>query len=377
MIALITILYVALIVLVFKVFKVPPRPWPIAGFVTLGILIIGAIVVCWTLAAPISQRAVVSRYVIQIVPWVKGKVLSIPAKPNVPLTKGKDVLFQIDPAPYRDSLDLAQGQLKAAKSNVEELQAAVEVANANLVKATADLAAAQFAYDADTKMEKTTPGAVSELNLARDKANHESAEARVQQATAGKLQAIMALQSGRDTVFSTAAQVETARFNLSQCTVPAPSDGFVTDWQIREDTMVNPVSAAAAGTFIDTSETFIIASFPNQELLHVQPGQDVELAFKSRPGWLFHGKVENILEATGEGQFTPGGKLPSAAQVGSPGFLAVKIRLDDPEQAAALALGTPATVAIYTDWGKPFAMISKVVVRMHKWLYFLPLPSKT
>jgi len=40
-------------------------------------------------------------------------------------------------------------------------------------------------------------------------------------------------------------------------------------------------------------------------------------------------------------------------------------------------LGTPATVAIYTDWGKPFALISKVVIRMHKWLYFLPLPTKT
>jgi len=42
----------------------------------------------------------------------------------------------------------------------------------------------------------------------------------------------------------------------------------------------------------------------------------------------------------------------------------------------ALALGTPSTVAIYTDWGKRFAMISEVVVRMHKWLYFLPLPPK-
>ena len=82
MIALITILYVATIVLVFKVFKVPPRPWPIAFFVVAGVILVGAIVVIWTLAAPISQRAVVTRYVVQIVPWVKGKVLSIPARPE-------------------------------------------------------------------------------------------------------------------------------------------------------------------------------------------------------------------------------------------------------------------------------------------------------
>ena len=259
MIAFMTIIYIATVALVFKVFRVRPRPWLIALFVTGGILMIGGIVVLWTLAAPISESAVVTRYVVQIVPWVKGK----------------------------------------------------------------------------------------------------------------------ALQSAEDAVVSAKAQLDSAKFNLAQCTVTTPADGFVTDWQIREGSMANPFVVTSVGAFIDTSETFIVASFPAEELIHVRPGQNVELAFKSRPGQLFHGKVENIIEATGEGQFAPGGKLPSAAQVGSPGFLAVKIVLDDKEQAAALALGTPAAVAIYTDCGKPFAMISKVAIRMQKWLYFLPLPPKT
>ena len=376
MIAFITILYVVAIVLVFKVCRVKPRPWPIALFVTAGILMIGGIVIFWTLAAPISERAVVTRYVVQVVPWVKGKVLSIPAKPNVPLKKGS-VLFQIDPAPFQDAVNQALGQWKVAKSNVEELQAAVNVARAAEDKAKASLEAASFAYEADTKLAKENIGAISELKVARDKANFEGAQANLQQAMSGLVQAIKALQSGEDAVVSAHAQLDSAKFNLAQTTVTAPADGFITDWQIREGTMANPFSAMSVGTFIDTSDTFIVASFPAEELIHVLPGQDVELAFKSRPGRLFHGIVENILEATGEGQFTPGGKLPSAAQVGSPGFLAVKIRLDDAEQAAALALGTPATVAIYTGWGKPFALISKVAIRMQKWLYFLPLPPKT
>ena len=376
MIAFITILYVAAIVMVFKVFKVRPRPWPIALFAVVGVLLIGGIVVFWTLAAPISERAVVTRYVVQVVPWVKGKVLNIPARPNVPLKKGS-VLFQIDPAPFQDAVNQAEGQWKLAKSNVEELHAAVNVAKATEDKAKANLEAALFAYEADTKLAKENIGAISELKVARDKANYEAAQATVQQTTAGLVQALKALQSSEDAVASAQAQLDAAKFNLAQTTVTAPADGFVTDWQIRDGSMANPISAAAVGTFIDTSETFIVASFPAEELIHVRPGQDVELAFKSRPGQLFHGKVEDILEATGEGQFTPGGKLPSAAQVGSPGFLAVKIQLDDPEQAAALALGTPAAVTIYTGWGKPFALISKVAIRMQKWLYFLPLPQKT
>ncbi len=53
-------------------------------------------------------------------------------------------------------------------------------------------------------------------------------------------------------------------------------------------------------------------------------------------------------------------------------MLAVKIRLDDEDAAKNLELGTAGTVAIYTDWGKPFAIISKVSVRMQKWIYYLP-----
>ena len=117
MIAFITIIYVVAIVLVFKVLRVRPRPWPIAVLVVAGMLMIGGIVVFWTLAAPISERAVVTRYVVQVVPWVKGKVLSIPAKPNVFLKKDS-VLFQIDPAPFQDAVNQALGQWKVAKSNV-------------------------------------------------------------------------------------------------------------------------------------------------------------------------------------------------------------------------------------------------------------------
>src|SRR5262249_14124454 len=61
---------------------------------------------------------------------------------------------------------------------------------------------------------------------------------------------------------------------------------------------------------------------------------------------------------------------------GSYGMLAVKIRFDDAKQAHELPLGAVGTVAIYTDFGKPFHCISKVALRIKKWLYFLPLPTK-
>jgi membrane fusion protein (multidrug efflux system) len=53
--------------------------------------------------------------------------------------------------------------------------------------------------------------------------------------------------------------------------------------------------------------------------------------------------------------------------------LAVKIRLSD-EQPANLPLGAGGTVAIYTSHGKPVHVISKVTIRMKKWLLYV-IPS--
>jgi multidrug resistance efflux pump len=374
MIAFLTIIYVAVIVLVFRVLKVRPRPWPIGLLFVGGLILIGGVVVLWTLAAPISRRAVVTRYVVQIVSLVKGKVLSIQAKPNVVLHKGS-VLFQIDPTPYQDTLDQARSQLSAARANVQKLEASVAVTRALIKKAKADVAATKFAYEADIQLQKQVPGSISELKVSQDTAKYAVAQAELQQAEDQLELATKALAAAKDSLPGLRAQVGDAEFNLSQCTITAPSDGYVTDWQIREDSMVNTLTAAAVGTFVDTSSTAIVAAYPAEELIHVQPGQDVELAFKCRPGVLYRGKVDNVLQATGEGQFAPTGKLPSAAQIGSPGFLAVKIAVDDPEAATALEMGAPGAVAIYTDWGKPFHVISKVAIRMEKWLYYLPIAS--
>jgi multidrug resistance efflux pump len=377
MITLMTIIYVGAILLVFKVLKVPPRPWPIAAFVVFGVLMIGTIVVLWTLACPMTSRVVVSRYVIQIVTYEKGRVVSVPAAPNVPLKKG-ETLFQVDPAPFQDTVDQLTANLATAKNNVLKLQAALESATSGVTAAQANVVSTKTVYDDRLALQKEDVGAVATQKVVEAEANYKEAKASLREAQANVVQSTSALDVAKSNVVSVNSQLKDAQFNLQVCTVQAPSDGIVTDWQIRPGTFVVPIAIAAVGTFIDTTDTFIVASFPGEELIYIKPGQSVEMAFNTRPGQLFQGKVENILQATGEGQYAPSGKLPSAAAVGSKGFLAVKISLDDPEAGRELALGAAGTVAIYSDFGKPIHFMSKVGIRMKKWLYFLPpLPTKT
>src|SRR4029078_162858 len=76
------ILYTAIVIVLFKLKLLKPRAFPIAWTVVAGVLIIGVIVVGWTLCAPMSPRVVTTQYVIQLVPYVKGQVTKVAAKAN-------------------------------------------------------------------------------------------------------------------------------------------------------------------------------------------------------------------------------------------------------------------------------------------------------
>ena len=51
----------------------------------------------------------------------------------------------------------------------------------------------------------------------------------------------------------------------------------------------------------------------------------------------------------------------------------MKIRLDDEAAGAKLPVGAAGAVAIYTDSGRSFQVISKVYMRMLCWLNYLPV----
>jgi len=157
----------------------------------------------------------------------------------------------------------------------------------------------------------------------------------------------------------------------------APSDGYVVNWQVQPGTMLASASASAAGTFVDTSDIAVVAVFPQNYLSNVQPGDDVELVLDPYPGRIFTAKVDTVILASGGGQFTVSGNIPNAASAGSSGLYAVKILFDDEAVARKVSLGSGGTAAIYTSHGKPVHIISRVAIRMKKWLaYVVPSAQK-
>lgn len=135
MISLLVTIYAAVVLTLFKMKIVKPRPYPIAIVILAGVFMIGGVVVACKQYAPMSGNLVTSQHVVQLIPYnVKGYVKKVYAKPNQPLKNG-DLLLEIDPTPYQNAVDQIDAQLRAAKANVKQAKAKLDAARAGVEKA--------------------------------------------------------------------------------------------------------------------------------------------------------------------------------------------------------------------------------------------------
>ena len=244
---------------------------------------IGGVVVAWMLSSPISERLVTSQYVVKLVPYVKGQVKVVHAQVNQPIKKG-EILLEIDPTPYQYTVNQIQASLEQAKS-------AVANAKANLNKAIAADELAKIKETNALGTQRQYAGAISTQDVAVAVQSRLEADATVQQAQAAVVQA----QSNVPVV---KAQLDDALFNLDQCKMRAPGDGYVVNWLVQPGTMLSPVTAAAAGTFVDTSDIALVAVFPQNYLTYVEKGDAVEIVLDPYPGTIFTAKVDHVIPAT-------------------------------------------------------------------------------
>lgn len=306
MLVFLTLLYVGLLYILTKTGKVPNTKGTWLTIIPYELVLLIGFFIPMQWGAP-SGPAVLLTYSVGITPNVAGQVVEVPVEPNVPLQKG-DVLFRIEPTPFQAAVDGLRAQLRLAELRLEQSQ---------------DLA----------------------------------------QADAGSVYEVQAFEAQVDGL---KAQLENAEYNLRETVVRAPADGFVTNIVLRPGMRTSNLPLYNAMAFIDTSETGLIAQIHQIYARYIEPGQEVEISFKTRPGRVYPGKVRFLLPVTAQGQAagTGMGTAVQSVQTIAPGPFAVRIDLDDPELAAELQPGTVASVAIYTSNVTVTHVIRRVMIRM-------------
>src|SRR5436190_12320632 len=105
-------------------FKFKWLPWNTAAqviVITLPIVGLTAMILLLNVFAPSSPDVRVIKYVVNVVPQVRGRVVEVPAEGNHPMKKG-DVLFRIDPTPYQLQVAGLEAQLSNAQGSSRELE---------------------------------------------------------------------------------------------------------------------------------------------------------------------------------------------------------------------------------------------------------------
>lgn len=322
---------------------------------------------------PFSLDAHVIRSTIQIIPKLTQPTLltEVLVTPNQPVKKG-DPLYRFDDTIFRAKRDSAQAQLVAAQQNAlildQDLVAAIEAV---------ERAAAQLAYANTQKKryENLVPaGGARQDDLDRWVEQVAEGEAELKQAEANRRKAELAIDSNIDGVntgvLQAQAQLKEAQYFLDNTVIYAPEDGMIVSQQARPGLVVGQLRIGAIASFVTDANPYILATFRQQNLKFVKPGQAVEVALDLYPGEILNGTVEAVWWATGQGQYLPSGRLPNFRLPELPGHIAVQIKVDVPEDRTFPA-GGHAAVAIYTGQGQSFEFLRRINMRFYSFANFI------
>jgi multidrug resistance efflux pump len=312
---LLVLTYTAICIVIFKVFKLPINKWTVPTAVLGGIFLIGALIFTMNYNHPYSEIGREYFVTTPIIPAVSGLVTSVPVQGNDRLKKG-DVLFTIDSVPFENAVKVLLPQLALAE---DDLERAIEIMERGVGKQR-DVDAAQAQVD----------------NLS--------------------------------------AQLESAEYQLSQTTVRAPTDGYVTQVTTRPGLMAKNMPFRPAMIFVHDEGMYLTGWFRQNSLLRLKEGYEAEVAFDGIPGEVFTGKVRLVLPVIAEGQVLTSGTLISASQALQPGRIPVYIEITDPDfepYADRIPGGAFAQIAIYSDHFHHVAIIRRVLLRMASWVNYL------
>ena len=202
---LLILMYVSICYVIFKLFKIPVNQWSLATAVLGGIFGIGMLLILMNYNHPYTNNARIYFAVTPILPGVKGRVIEVPVKANMPLKQG-DELFRIDPKPYQYIVDQKKAALAEAEQNVKQLKASLDQATAAADKANAQLALAQQTYERQSTLLQKNVVAQATVDTATR--NLEAARQSVTGARAEEERSRLAYSSNVDGVNTTVARLQ-------------------------------------------------------------------------------------------------------------------------------------------------------------------------
>ncbi len=344
-------------------------------------LVVAACIAAWLLYIryvdyPWTRDGQVRADMVRLSPRVNGYLVEICVSDNQRVKKG-ELLFRIDPEPYRLAVDQARVSLDQARESAAAMAADVRGADAVIVQRRAGVETARSRIEevrsgiaaADSMVQEAASGVeyaravVAQVQAKLDETRREAARARrladsragavetaeakaaafeattaqlksalagleqatatLEQAKTSRIEADLRLvtakcslaealaaiptaiatrdkaaaalgESGDANVHVREAKValERAELNLKWTNIYAPADGYITNMNLKTDTLVAPGQPFAL--FVDASSFRVDAYFQETQLKHIQSGDNVIVTLMGHNRRRLKGHIESI-----------------------------------------------------------------------------------
>lgn len=232
---------------------------------------------------------------------VGGRIIDVRVKENQPVKAG-DVLFRIDPEPFRIAIAQADAAIAAAQVKVVGLQTEYGTSGVDIAAAREDVRFFEKEYKRQAELMRS--GFTTRARL--DSAEHALSEARSTLATAeaDAVKARAALATGaaapgvNSAVYAGQVQRQKAMLDLSRTEVRAPISGVVAqaDRLQRGQMMMQGLPALS---IVASERRWVEGNFKETDLKDMRVGPPATIKFDAYPDLKLKGHVASIGAGTG------------------------------------------------------------------------------
>ena len=248
-----------------------------------------------------TDNAYVQQDKVSISAEVGGRIVDVAVRENDVVKEG-DLLFRIDPAPYRIAIEQADASIAAAQVRVASLQTEYQTTNVDIDSAREDVAFYEKEYQRQSSLMQD--GFTTRARFQAAEHALSDARSRVASALADATKARAALATGsaapgvNPAIKAGQVQREQAMLNLSRTEVRAPVSGVVSQAdRLQPGQMM--VQGLPGVTIVASSKSWVEANFKETDLAKMRVGQPAEITFDAYPNLKVRGKISSIGAGTG------------------------------------------------------------------------------
>ncbi len=229
-----------------------------------------------SVSRPSSDAASIDTEVVHIAAAVGGRVIDIEVEENEKVAKG-DVLFRIDPLPYKLAVDQAEADLGVAEAAFDAQRRIISTEKSNLQIASEQIKRAQTNYDLAVRTtERLRPLAgkayvptqqLDQAQSAQRDAATTLAQAREQEVAAQR--AISTTEGPAAAIRARQAALAIAKRALEDTVVRAPHDGRIVGLTVKSGEIVAPMQNLF--TLVTTETWYAVVNFRETDLSFIAP----------------------------------------------------------------------------------------------------------